>query len=76
MSRHGHPVGHRLGRPASTVRLTEKASLDRNDLAARLANLIVIGRASHDGTLARQCTRWLTDGLLLRHIDDAGGPRP
>ena len=65
-----------ISRSASTVRLTEKASLDRNDLAARLANRIVIGHASHDGTLARQCTRWLTDGRLFRHVDDAGGPRP
>ncbi|MDP1648875.1 MAG: hypothetical protein Q8M01_11855 [Rubrivivax sp.] len=65
-----------ISRSASTQRLTEKASVDRNDFAARLADRIVVGHASLDGTLARQCARWLTDGLLLRHIDDADVPRP
>ena len=64
-----------ISRSSSTLRLTEKASFYRNDLAARLANGIVIGHASHDGMLARQCARWLTDGHLLRHIDDAVGSR-
>ena len=59
---------------ASTQRLTEQAANERNEIAARLADRIVVGHASPDGTLARQYARWLADGLMLRHIDDADGP--
>ena len=60
-----------ISRAARTQRLTEQAANDRNDIAARLADRIVVGHASPGGTLARQCTRWLADGLMLRHLDDA-----
>ena len=61
-----------VSRSVRTQRLTEQAANDRNDIAARLADRIVVGHASPEGTLARQCARWLADGLVLRHIDDAG----
>ena len=60
-----------VSRSVRTQRLTEQAANDRNDIAARLADRIVVGHASPEGTLARQCARWLADGLVLRHIDDA-----
>ncbi len=60
-----------VSRAARTQRLTEQAANDRNDIAARLADRIVVGHASPDGTLARQCVRWLADGLALRHIGAA-----
>lgn len=63
-----------VSRAARTQRLTEQAANDRNDIAARLAGRIVVGHASLDGTLARQCVRWLADGLALRHIGDANVP--
>lgn len=57
-----------------TQRLTEQAANDRNDIAARLADRIVVGHASLDGTLARQCARWLADGLTVRHIGGSDAP--
>ena len=64
-----------VSRSARTQRLTEQAATDRNEIAARLADLIVVGHASPDGTLARQCARWLADGLHLRHIDNSAVSR-
>lgn len=60
-----------VSRAARTQRLAEQAAHDRNDRAARLANQIVVGHASPDGTLARQCARWLSEGLSLRYLDRA-----
>lgn len=63
-----------VSRAARNQRLTGQAAHDRNDIAARLANQIVVGHASPDGTLARQCVRWLSDGLSLRYLDGANKP--
>lgn len=60
-----------VSRAARTLRLTEQAANDHNDIAARLADRIVVGHASPHGTLPRQCARWQADGLALRHIGDA-----
>ena len=60
---------------ASTQRLTEQAANDRNEIAARLADRVVVGHASDGGALARQCARWQVEGLSLRHLDDANFPR-
>jgi hypothetical protein len=49
-------------------RLTEKAARDRNDLAARLADRVVIGHASTDGQLSKQCANWLADSLPVEWL--------
>ena len=59
----------------NTHRLSEKDATERNDLAARLANRIVIAYASPDGQLHRQAQGWRLDGLSVDGIDqlnDAG----
>jgi hypothetical protein len=53
---------------ASKERLTQRAASDRNELAAHLADRIVIGHTNTPGALAQQCTRWQADGLILRHF--------
>jgi predicted Rossmann fold nucleotide-binding protein DprA/Smf involved in DNA uptake len=50
-------------------RLTQQAAHDRNDIAAGLATLIVIGHASPGGTLDRQCADWLAKGSEVRWLD-------
>ena len=60
-----------VSRAARTQRPAERAANDRNDVAARLADRIVVGHASPEGALAQQCLRWLADGFVLRHIEDA-----
>ncbi len=56
---------------ARAQRLTVQAALDRNEVAARLADRIIVGHAGADGGLARQCACWLGDGLMVRSIDGA-----
>ncbi len=59
---------------AQTRRLTEQAALDRNEVAARLADRIVIGHASPAGALARQSARWLGAGMCVKPLDCADSP--
>lgn len=54
-------------------RLTEQAALDRNELAARLADQIVIAHASPGGQLNQQSARWLAEGLRVEWITTGSG---
>lgn len=53
---------------ATNQRLTEKAARDRNDLAVRLADRVVIGHASASGQLSKQCADWLADGFTVEWL--------
>lgn len=61
-----------ISRAASVRRLTEEAAADRNELAARLADRIVVAHASPGGCLSRQRHVWLNDQLDVRAIGDSG----
>ena len=56
---------------ATTHRLTAQAAGDRNELAARLADRIVIAHASPGGQLSRQAEGWRIEGLLVESIGPA-----
>ena len=58
---------------AITHRLTAQAASDRNQLAARLADRIVMAYASPGGHLSRQAERWRIEGLLVESIASANG---
>lgn len=57
---------------ANTQRLTVQAAEDRNELAARLADRIVIAHASPGGRLAQQHARWVSEQLIVVRIDEPG----
>ena len=63
-----------VSRSASTQRLTEQVADDRNELAARLADRIVVAHASPGGHLSYQCARWLADQRDIRLVGDANAP--
>ena len=63
-----------VSQSASTHRLTEQVADERNELAARLADRIVVAHASPGGHLSQQCARWLADQLDIRRIGDAAAP--
>lgn len=54
-------------------RLTEQAARDRNELAARLADRILIAHASPGGQLSQQCDRWRVAGRDVRSIGSTAG---
>lgn len=49
-------------------RLTSEEALERNELAARLAERIVIAHASKGGSLARQAESWASRGLSIVNL--------
>jgi len=49
-------------------RLTEQAADDRNDLAAQLADEIVVAHASSGGRLDQQCVLWRAEGRNVRQL--------
>jgi predicted Rossmann fold nucleotide-binding protein DprA/Smf involved in DNA uptake len=49
-------------------RLTEQAADDRNDLAAQLADEIVVAHASSGGRLNQQCVLWRAEGRNVRQL--------
>ena len=49
-------------------RLTSTEALERNELAARLAERIVIAHASAGGGLARQSASWVSRGLPVLNL--------
>lgn len=57
-------------------RLTSEEALERNELAARLAERIVIAHASAGGGLARQSASWVSRGLPVLNLAElvAGVP--
>jgi predicted Rossmann fold nucleotide-binding protein DprA/Smf involved in DNA uptake len=63
-----------VSRSVSTQRLTEQAADDRNELAARLADQIVVAHASPGGRLRQQYARWLADQLDIRRLSDTDAP--
>ena len=62
-------------RTQTVDRLTQQSADERNDLAARLADQVVVAHASMGGSLARQCALWSGDGLKVRYLADAAAPR-
>ena len=52
-------------------RLTSEEALQRNELAARLAERIVIAHASKGGSLARQAETWARQGLSVLNLADS-----
>ncbi len=58
---------------ATRERLTARAAGDRNELAARLADRVVVAHASPGGQLSGQCDRWLSEGLLVERLAANGG---
>lgn len=54
-------------------RLTSAEALERNELAARLAERIVIAHASKGGSLARQAESWASCGLPVLHLAQSTG---
>ena len=62
-----------LAVPDNRSRLTAQAASDRNELAARLADRIVMAHASPGGQLSRQAERWRIEGLLVESIGLASG---
>jgi hypothetical protein len=63
-----------ISRTTHKQRVTVQAANDRNDIAARLADRVVVGHVTAGGALALQCTRWLGDGLAVRRVGDADAP--
>lgn len=61
-----------VSRAANTQRLTAQAAEDRNDLAARLADRIVIAHASPGGRLSQQQARWVFERLNVVAIEEPG----
>ncbi len=49
-------------------RLTSEEALQRNELAAQLAEHIVLAHASTEGSLARQAAAWASRGLSVRNL--------
>lgn len=58
-----------ISRTQKTQRLTQQSAEERNDLAARLADQIVVAHASTGGSLAQHCACWLADGLNVCQAD-------
>ena len=56
---------------APSHRLTEQAASDRNELAARMADRIVIAYASPVGQLEHQRDRWRAEGLNVECLANA-----
>ena len=56
---------------ATVSRLTQQLATERNALAARLAERIVVAYASPNGSLAAQLSHWQQEGLQVELL--AGG---
>ena len=56
----------------NTQRLTAQAAEERNELAARLADRIVIAHVSPGGSLSQQHARWVAERLDVVRIDKPG----
>ena len=52
-------------------RLTQENAVQRNELAGRLADRIVIAHASNSGTLTAQANTWASQGLQVLYLFDA-----
>jgi len=53
---------------ATASRLTQQLAIERNVLAARLADRIVVAHASPDGTLAAQVRYWQQEGVQVEGL--------
>lgn len=49
--------------------VTKKMSLERNDLAARIAGRVMIVHASEGGSLQGQVERWRSEGIEIRKLN-------
>ncbi|MCU0922898.1 MAG: DNA-processing protein DprA [Burkholderiaceae bacterium] len=63
-----------VSQATKSQRLTQDAAELRNDLAAHLADRIVVAHAQSGGHLAAQCERWAGAGLDLRCMDGTEWP--
>lgn len=49
--------------------VTKEMSMNRNDLAARIARRVLIVHASEGGSLGCQMQRWKSDKIQVEHLD-------
>jgi hypothetical protein len=49
--------------------VTKEMSMQRNDLAARIAGRVLIVHASEGGSLRGQVERWKSDKIQVEHLD-------
>lgn len=64
-----------LSSHTATGRLTETLAVERNDMAALLAERIVIARAEPGGSLDAVCVRWRDAGELVVSLQNMDSPQ-